>query len=184
MPVNNFVKEQIVKIMSDKDDYVDVFLMYGEINLSIIASSIVIIENKLKSQNYSKSLISRVKLISIELLDNIYKHQLVDSEYKPFFQVLINQSKVKFNTGNCIDQQNYEILNNKLNSLSTLNHKEVQGLYMNKLKSNELDVNGNAGLGLLSIMKKNGISYQYDLIKLPNNHYFYENSINLINQNN
>ena len=181
MTENNFVKEQIINIMSDKDDFSDVFLIYGEINLSIIASCIVIIENKLKSQNYSKSLISRVKLISIELLDNIYKHQLIDANYKPFFQVLISKSKVKFNSGNCINQQNYEVLNKKLSSLSDLNPNEVQNLYMNKLKNNKLDGDGNAGLGLLSIMKKGGVSYNYDLIKLPNNNYFYKNSINLIN---
>lgn len=183
MPNNRFVKEELEKILSDNENCTDVFLLVGEINLSIIASSIVIIENKLKLLKFSKSLISRTKLISIELLDNILKHQYKNKDYKPFFQVVIYKEKMSFVSGNCINTKNYNILKEKLNSLSTLKPDQVQKEYMERLQNNELDEEGNAGLGLLTIMKKNHINFDYNLIELPNNYYFYKNSINLLNLN-
>jgi hypothetical protein len=180
MSTTNFVQEEINLTLSDVENCKDLFILLGEINLSIIASSIVIIENKLVELNFPKSIISRTKLIAIELLDNILKHQLKNSEFKPFFKVIISDENIKFVSGNCISLIDFEILNKKLKTLSSLKPKEIQDVYMRNLKKNELDIDGNAGLGLLTIMKKNKIEFNYDLIKLSNNCYFYKNRINLL----
>lgn len=177
----NFVQEEINLTFSDVENCKDLFILLGEINLSIIASSIVIIENKLNELNFPKQIISRTKLISIELLDNILKHQLKNSEYKPFFKVIISDKNIKFVSGNCISQKDFEILNDKLTTLSSLKPNEIQDVYMKSLKNNELDTDGNAGLGLLTIMKKDKLEFNYELIKLSNNYYFYKNKINLLN---
>jgi hypothetical protein len=183
MLVNQFAQRELESTLNDSNEFSDLFTLYGFFNKTVIVSTIRIIESKIELLGYSKTLVSRVKLITIELLDNILKHQAIDPTYKPYFEVSINKKELFFKTGNCVNGDDYHTLNLKLKKYIKMTPFEIQKKYMSRLKDGCIDEKGNAGLGLLAIMKKTDQNYHYQLKKINENEYYFENSIHLINLN-
>ena len=67
----------------DKEEEIKnyLFVYYGKLNLDIIVSTIKMIESKMLMENFDKSIISKTKMICIEILQNIVKHQEKHEEY-------------------------------------------------------------------------------------------------------
>ncbi len=178
---NKFVEKDLLNTINSKDNYTELYVLYGVLNRTVINHSIGIIESKLKELIFSNSLISRVKLITVELLDNIMKHQTQIDNHLPYFKVGIIEKGIVFSSGNSISNKDAKQLNNKLKHLKSEDANSIKKLYIEKLKTGKLDDKGNAGLGILSILKRPGQKFHYELEPINNNGFYFNNSIILLN---
>jgi len=176
---NQFARNKILGILDEKESFSDLFILLGNLDKSMIASSIQIIESKLQALGYPKRMITKTKLIGVEVLDNILKHQSEASSQSPYFEVLISQSELRISSGNCVSKKDYLFLNTKLKSYVQLNNQAIKEKYMLQMKQGNFDSQGNAGLGLLTIIKRSVGNYKYGLTKKDEEHYFFNSSIKI-----
>lgn len=157
-----------------ENSFSDLLIVSGFFNQDIVNSSIKIIEEKLINLNYSKNIITRTKLLSVEILENIYKHQKSVENIKPFFNLLIFENEIKIHSGNTISEKGYKFLSERLSFLSSTNDTVINDIYVNELLNGGLSIEGNAGLGLLTIFKrsKNKVSYNFE--QLDDKNYFFD----------
>lgn len=168
--------------MLNKDEvYTDVFVLYGAMNQDVVNSSLRIIENKLNWLKYSKTIISKTKLIGVEIMENIYKHQSRSSTMSPYFQVVLNGNGLVMYSGNSVSVNNYELLAEKLASYEKMSLEELKELYLSKLGTGELSESGNAGLGLITILNRSSKSASYSLVKISEGEYFFQLEVKVNN---
>jgi len=178
---NQFAKERVIQMLDKSDNYSDVFVLYGAINQDVVNSSLRIIENKLASLKYSKTIISKTKLIGVEIMENIYKHQSRSSTLSPYFQVVLNASGLVMYSGNSVSLNNYNLLSEKLSSYESMSLDQLKELYLSKLGTGELSESGNAGLGLITILNRSGKGAKYSMIKVSEGEYFFQLEVNVNN---
>jgi len=179
---NKYAQKNIANMLKDDKVYTDIFILLGGLNKALIVSSIQILEGKLKGAGYPKTLVSRAKLIGIEILDNILKHQIENPSLVPYFEVSINHEEMKFTSGNCISSDDYVFLNEKLSEYCNLSQDGVKKRYMERLRNGSLDDEGNAGLGILTILKRAEKRYEYVIEKISEKEYFFNATVKIENQ--
>ena len=181
MITNKHAEESINTFLNSKEVNTDIFILLGSLSKNLIVSSIQIIESKLKKLNYPKTLISKAKLVSIELLDNILNHQSEIPKETPYFELSINKDMMRFSSGNCINNEDYQFLDEKLNRYEKLTTTEIQKEYIDRLKTGTLDKHGNAGLGILTILKRSNKKFTYGFKKISSNQHYFSNTIKINN---
>lgn len=170
---NQFVKDAVTKAFEEGAEYSDVFSLYGSISQEVVNATLRIIENKLEGLKFPKTIISRTKLIGVEVLENIYKHQSKGSEIPPYFQVVINNSGLSMYSGNPVSIDNYDLLSEKLALYETLSIEQLKELYLEKLGTDEISESGNAGLGLITILNRSNKNASHKLMKVSDSEYFF-----------
>jgi Family of unknown function (DUF6272) len=178
---NQFAKDTVTQMLQTEKNYADVLVLYGIMNQDIVNSSLKIIENKLAGLKYSKTIISKTKLIGVELMENIYKHQSKTSTISSYFQVVINSEGLCMYTGNSVSENNYTVLNEKLSDYQNMSLDELKNLYLDKLSVDEISESGNAGLGLISILNRSNKEAKHELVKISNEEYFFKLEVNINN---
>jgi len=176
---NKIIQKNLQQIITNDNPVIDVFILLGDLNNNIISSSITIITNKLKILNFSKSTITKVKLITIELLENITKHQIENHSELPYFELSINDSSLRLTTGNCISKADFKELKGKLDNYQNLTLKKVNEKYFEILGNGSLDDQGNAGLGLLTLMKRSKKNYEYQAHEITKKEYFFNSVVSI-----
>jgi len=178
---NPYAQKHLENTLNSPSKYTDLFVILGGVERDSISYSIKILEQKLNSLNYSKTLITRAKLVGIELLENIYKHQDVKSTLSPYFEFSVNSKELKFTSANCVSKKAYGYLNSKLKEYSELTVKELKERYVTQLKEGELDDYGNAGVGLFSILQRSAKNVEYELEKVKNGTYYFNFIVKIAN---
>ncbi len=181
--MNTYTKKAITELIESSEPYNDIFVLSGYINQSIVGSSIKIIENKLIELNFPKSIVSKAKLLGVEVMENIFKHQAFGSEILPYFHIAINQKGLVILTGNSVSFEDYLVLNKKLQELGTLSKDEIKRKYIIELTEGKLSSTGNAGLGLLTIFNRSNSTPKHALNKVSENEYYFNMEICLTNLN-
>ncbi|MFN5417841.1 MAG: DUF6272 family protein [Flavobacteriia bacterium] len=152
----------------DKEEEIEnyLFVYYGKLNLDIIVSTIKMIESKMLMENFDKSIISKTKMICIEILQNIVKHQEKHESIFPYFILGTNDKSLKILTGNVVSKNDRDIIIEKLNHLINLDQNLIEKDYKLALKKNEISKEGNAGLGLIDIVYRSNrnVSYKMDML--------------------
>ncbi len=180
---NNFAQGEIEKSLKADHQLSDVFILLGELNNTIVGSAIAIIADKLSIYGFSKSVISKSKLICIELLENITKHQVDEHTMSPYFRFSINDEFLLFTTGNCINEDESNYLSDTLESYKDLSTKDISAKYFEALKNGSLDESGNAGLGLLTILKRAQKKYEYQIDKISDTEYYFNSEVRIEHSN-
>ncbi len=178
---NPYAQKHLEKIVTRPELYSDLYVILGGLERNSISYSIKILEQKLSKLNYSKSLISRAKLVGIELLDNIYKHQEEKSTLNPYFEISLNEDELRFTSANCVSKQAYDFLSKKLAEYSKLTIPELKKEYINQLRDGKLDRKGNAGVGLFSILQRSAQNVEYKLDKVKNGEYYFNFIVKIAN---
>lgn len=177
MLVNNRTQQNLQDILLNENVYDDVYILLGELNKNIIGSTISIITNKLTALNYSKSIITKAKLITIELLENINKHQAEAHTFAPYFELLIDGSALKFTAGNCVTKEESEELATKLDKYDKMTQEKINEEYFQVLKTGIIDTEGNAGLGLLTLLRRSRKNYEFNMDKINDEEFFFNSTI-------
>ncbi len=184
MIINKYADQYLRTSLNEPEPYTDLFVVLGELKKPIIASSIKIVEQKLRSLEYPIRLITRAKLVAVELLDNMLKHQKQTPLLSSYFECFLSENNLKFTASNCVSEEDAYYLDSQLKKYIELPTEEVEKLYLNELKYGTLDEEGNAGLGLLTLLKRTGQKVEYKIEKVKDNHYYFYFTINIENQSN
>ncbi len=176
---NKFAYESIKSVIDKGEPYNDLFILYGHIEQSMVNSSIGIIEKKLQKHSVSKTLISKAKMLSVEIIQNILKHQHLNATLNPYFYISICGDGLKLVSGNSIAVNDYHFLNESLAKYKLLTIEELKKLYIQKLSEGEISDNGNAGLGILTIMSRSNKNSVHTLNKLSDDEYHFGIEVNL-----
>lgn len=110
---------------------------------------------------------SRVSFLMAECFQNIVRHGESKEEEKSkeklpgFFSTKNTNNTYFIASGNLIDKNNIEQLENKLKHVNSLNKDELKDLYRNVMGNEGFSEKGGAGLGLIEMARKSGHSIEY-----------------------
>ncbi len=182
---NPYAQEYLENLIKSPKEYSDLYVILGRLERNSISYSIKILEQKLNNLAYPRTLITRAKLIGIELLDNIYKHQEKEATLGPYFDFSLSNEELKFTSANCVSKKTHDFLKSKLDEYSELSVQELKARYIYQLKEGELDDGGNAGVGLFTILQRSAKNVEYKLSKVDNGEYYFNFTVKVANiQNN
>lgn len=168
--IQNVNMAHLLKKMSDHHCIKDyLFVMYGKLDQDMVISMIQLIEKKMKLEKFSKSIITRVKLLSIEILQNIVKHQEKHNEIFPYFILGTKQEDLTIYSGNVINSDDKTIIDERLSKFIALDDENFRDNYKKALQNAVVSSEGNVGIGLLDIVYRShkNLSYHIDHIS-PN----------------
>lgn len=162
----------LLKNIGKEDDIKNhLFVYYGKMNLDIIISTIQVVENKMIMENFSKALISKAKMLCVEILQNIVKHQEKHDSIFPYFVVGTNEERLKISTGNVVSLSDKKVIEEKLDELNSMDKQLIEKNYKIALKENQISNEGNVGLGLIDIVYRSNKNVTYTMHDLPNNQF-------------
>lgn len=152
----------------EKEEHITeyLFVYYGKINNDIIVTSIQMLVEKLKMEGYSKTHITKTKLLAIEVLQNVIHHQTIHPETHPYFIVGADDKTIKIVSGNVVSKEDKEVIVQKLDDFISRDKSDLEKDYKFALKQNKLTNAGNAGLGLIDIVCRANKQVKYKLKKL------------------
>lgn len=154
MSANSIVLEQVKEAGNSPQPFSDMMIMSGFFNLSVLSSSIRIMEEKMCNSSMTRNLISRTKLIGVEILENIIKHQDDDYSKFPFFKMYVRQNGIEIQAGNQVSTVTAKDLKSRIDKLESLSIDEIKRFYIQELSTGSISSEGNAGLGLITIYKR------------------------------
>lgn len=162
--IQNSTLLEILKKLDSRHDMRDhLFVLYGKVDQDMTVSTIGLIEKKMKLEGFNKSLITRTKMIAIEILQNIVKHQETHPDIYPYFILGCNKHELKILSGNVVTHNDKEIIVSKLEQFIALDEITIREKYKNAITSSELTPEGNAGIGLFDIVYRSNKNLTYQM---------------------
>ncbi len=133
----------------------------------------IISDLEIKIADTPKKLRKRIFQITVELIQNIYRHSNVAppeiaENYKKFgFYILskISNFAYKITVGNFVKEQIKQYLETYLNTIKTLNQNELKEYYYQILNNKSFTTQGGGGLGFIEIAKKSNSNFDFKFIK-------------------
>ncbi len=151
----------------------NLMVIYGTVNQEIIISTIKLIEKKLITGNFSKTIITKVKMLSTEILQNISKHQTEHQTIYPYFIIGNNNNDLNIISGNVINEHEKNFLANKLPTYKALNREDLKKEYLETFSNSTITNEGNAGLGLLTILYRSDQNIEHDIVTIDEDLYHF-----------
>lgn len=136
-------------------------------NWSDTVNVIFELESKINRFDFSSTIKTRIINIVIECLENVRKHASNhDCTVLSNFTCRYLNGKLYVLTGNYVRKDVVQYLSEKIDSINSLDKKEINNLYKYQLKNGEFSDDGNAGLGLIGIARKSidKLKYKFDYI--------------------
>ena len=133
------------------------YLTYkGDFSPANLLTLLKIIERNLQVNPFeSESIKTQIYVLLTELLQNISKHAYSPNDRKEgIFLLGQDAGKYMLSTGNFILNDKIGSFKVFLDSLNKMSKDDLQKLYVDKIKSGDLDHFGNAGLGFIEIAKE------------------------------
>ena len=153
------------------------YIYRGKFNRNITLKILSLTEDSLQKNHETRRFTKRIYFIMTECLQNISKHQVTPDienvdKHGVFFIQKKNES-VFIYSGNLIDHKTKEALEEKINSINSLNPDEIKKLYSQRVMHGELSEKGGAGLGLIAIAKKTRKKIFYDFRKITDGYFYF-----------
>lgn len=116
----------------------------------------------------------RISYIFIESIQNVIRHQKVDSSLHEGLIVLQRkENEFTITTGNYCDYEDYINLRKNLEKINKLEKEELDVLYREILANTSFNTRGGAGLGLIEIARKSGNKIAYHFEKITDKLFFF-----------
>src|SRR5512135_661396 len=171
--VENYVKDQAKN---------NVILFYkGNVDSDVINHVLDTVEGKMVEVNEQSKLRKKVYNVLVESLQNLYHH--VDKVPEDFedqtaekYGILAVQkvdSGYKIITGNFVQSENVEKLEEKIKRINRSSHEEIKELYKFILNHQRISAKGGGGLGLVDIARKTGNKLVYSFRNYNNVYAFF-----------
>src|ERR1035437_4580566 len=138
----------------------DIILSFkGDITKDLLSSVYQIVEARMEVNNEDPKRKKKFYHVLVECLQNMYHHMesfQIDNkdapiEYSGSAIFMIGRGKEKCYrviTGNFIQNDNAEILKEKIDKINAMNPLELKAYYLERLGATELSEKGGAGLGI------------------------------------
>jgi hypothetical protein len=163
----------------------------GNIDSELINKVLDSVETKLVTGNEHSKLRKKVYNVLVESLQNLYHHvdkvpdDFEDQSSEKYGILAVNKvdSGYKIITGNFIQTDNVEKLEEKIKRINRSSHEEITELYKFILNHQRISSKGGGGLGLVDIARKTGNKLDYQFKKYNDKSTFFYLNI-LVNENN
>lgn len=171
--VENYLSEQ-------KDGNVILFYK-GNIDSDVINHILDTVEGKMVEVNENPRLRKKVYNVLVESLQNLFHHvdrvpdDFEDQKSEKFGLMLVKKigEAYKIITGNFVNSENVEKLEEKIKRINRSSHDEIKELYKFILNHQRISAKGGGGLGLVDIARKTGNKLDYSFINYDNNYSFF-----------
>lgn len=173
----------LLKQIADHEEITDfMIILHGKFNQEVVTSSVKLIEEKCRGLNYSNSLITRLKMVSVEILQNISKHQHLSKEVLPYFIIGSNTNGVSIYSGNIVSAAARNTISDRLNIYRNLDVEQLKSFYRDSLKNTEVSDAGNAGIGLLDIVYRSNQQVSFDFHEFKEDLYYFGLNVTIKNK--
>lgn len=167
----------------------DIILFYkGNVDSDVINHVLDSVEEKMAAVNDHPKLRKKVYNVLVESLQNLYHHvDRVPDDFEEQVEKygLLVVRKVdtgyKIVTGNFVQKENMEKLEEKIKRINRSSHEEIKELYKFILNHQRISAKGGGGLGLIDIARKTGNKLDYSFVKYNDIHSFFYLNI-LVNE--
>jgi hypothetical protein len=160
------------------------FVMHGTFTSDIVASSIGVIEKNVRTAGYSQQIVTKVKMISIEIMQNIKKHQLTTEGFLPYFVISSSNDGLKMFAGNVVSNDVKTIIGERLKVYQSIDPSVMKDFYLESLRNTQINLNSNASIGLLDIVYRSNQNIKYDFKPIQDNLSFFGLEVYLNNVKN
>ena len=160
----------------------------GSIDLRTIEEILYHIKIFLENDQLDKLIRKRIYSLSIECLENIFKHsdlcdggEHLEKNYPSRFIIEKIADSFLIHTGNIILNDHIRFVIERLDKLNQLTQKEINTLYKKSLSDAKISLKGGAGLGLIVMAKTTGEKIKYDFEKINDKFSYFAMQLNLKN---
>ena len=151
----------------------NIILFYkGNVDSDVINHVLDSVEEKMVAVNDNPKLRKKVYNVLVESLQNLFHHVdrvPADFEEQVDKYGLLMVRKVdtgyKIVTGNFVQRENIEKLEEKIKRINRSSHEEIKELYKFILNHQRISAKGGGGLGLVDIARKTGNKLDYAFVE-------------------
>lgn len=159
----------------------NIILIYkGNVDSDVINHVLDSVEEKMVAVNDNPKLRKKVYNVLVESLQNLFHHvDKVPADFEEQVEKygLLVVKKVdsgyKIVTGNFVQSENIEKLEEKIKRINRSTHEEIKELYKFILNHQRISAKGGGGLGLVDIARKTGNKLDYAFVKYNDNYSFF-----------
>lgn len=172
----HFVKDLYTKMLGESV----LMIRKGDFSQESILPLIGLLESNLKTQSDFLGSKTKTIYILIELLQNISKHGTkINDKHEGFFAISKKKEKYVLSSGNYIHNNIVESFKQKLDTTTNLNETELKELYTKIILSEEQNIKGNAGVGLIEMIKYSSEKIKYSFTKIDEEKSFFSLSVTI-----
>ena len=148
----------------------DIILSYkGNIDSDVINHVLDTVEDKMVEVNEHSKLRKKVYNVLVESLQNLYHHvdpvpeDFEDQSSERYGLLIVKKIEggYKIITGNFVNAEHIEKLEEKIKRINRSSHEEIKELYKFILNHQKISQKGGGGLGLVDIARKTGNKLDY-----------------------
>jgi len=170
----------------------DILLFYkGNVDSDVINHVLDAVEEKMVKVNEQSKLRKKVYNVLVESLQNLYHHvdrvpeDFEDQTSERYGLVVVKKvdNGYRIVTGNFVQADNVEKLEEKIKRINKSSHEEIKELYKFILNHQRISAKGGGGLGLVDIARKTGNKLEYAFKKYNDRYSFFYLDI-LVNEEN
>ncbi len=163
--IENYFKDQ---------SSVDNILFYkGNVDSDVINHVLDTVEDKMVEVNEQPKLRKKVYNVLVESLQNLYHHvdrvpgDFEDQASERYGLLVIKKvdGGYRIITGNFVQAENIEKLEEKIKRINRSTHEEIKELYKFILNHQRISAKGGGGLGLVDIARKTGNKLDYEFVE-------------------
>jgi hypothetical protein len=156
----------ISRVIASGDNTTLLFSHFGDFDTSKVENTLKLIESGVLESGDKRSTMKRVCGMLIELLQNISIHGARDSKghMHAFLIVAKVDKEYLLYSGNLIMSEMVSTIQSRMKDLVSLDATALRKLYIEILCNEEYSMQGGAGLGLVTIVKRaeNNVRYEVD----------------------
>jgi hypothetical protein len=179
----------IENYLSDQKDGIVILYYKGNIDSDVINHVLDTVEDKMVAVNENSRLRKKVYNVLVESLQNLFHHvdrvpdDFEDQTSEKFGLLMVRKTEggYKIITGNFVQVDNVEKLEEKIKRINRSSHEEIKELYKFILNHQRISAKGGGGLGLVDIARKTGNQLEYSFIEYNHKYSFFYLNI-LVNE--
>jgi len=153
----------------------------GNIDSDVINHVLDTVEGKMVEVNEQPKLRKKVYNVLVESLQNLYHHvdpvppdfEDLSSERYGLLVIKKVDDGYKIITGNFVNAEHIEKLEEKIKRINRSSHEEIKELYKFILNHQKISQKGGGGLGLVDIARKTGNPLDYSFQQYNDKHSFF-----------
>jgi len=153
----------------------------GSFNQHILISIVSLIDHTLVQNGEYLGIKKRLSYLVIECIHNIIFHSNITSDKNQLAYLLIIKNELGYTicASNAMETKNIGILEDKINELMAIKKSALSNLFKKKIQTPEINENGYAGLGLLTIMDKSGKDFHYKITRVSQSFALFHLELNI-----
>lgn len=157
----------------------------GTFSQNLLISLVSLIERSLTQNGESEKIKKRLIYLVIEGVQNIMFHanQLPEKHHLAFLIIVKSESGYFINSSNSLEIKKVPKFTAMLDELLNVKVSVLTKLLKNKIKSQTINSDGHAGIGVMTMVEKSDKNVRYQVVKISPNFALFSIKLNLLHSN-